>query len=47
MTAAEFARICTQADARHREDPGMARYLDERAAMARRLLGLLPKETKS
>ncbi len=40
MTAEEFARICAEADAKHREDPGMARYLDERAAMARRLLGL-------
>ncbi len=47
MTAEQFARICAEADVRLRVDPRFARYLDERAAMARRLLGLPPKERES
>ncbi len=46
MTAEQFARICQDFRAQLCADPGMARYLEQRAAMARRVLGLPPKETK-
>lgn len=40
MSLDDYLRACSEQDARHREDPQFADYLDGRSARARRVLGL-------